>query len=376
MKTTLIICWNLLNSILMFAILSTLFVFVFLFVDNSSGFVAGAMLFLVVGGLFCVSIYGLVQWGKKFKFLFFRSISGAVMLMLTSVSLFLSLTVIFFINYMLLNEFGHSMTFQDKIDLYSSPFKNTTHSPKNYQSLKSDRDTLELLQHVTVYHLDEEKGIIPIIEDALKEAILLNNRVFGEVENPQVDLLLHSTSAELTTYTSMVDTMGYYDESRDMMGVAINNYDGVLSKNEAAYYYFYNTIMHEYTHYRMQTFIKENGLYLYRVPIWFHEGVAEYIGMNGVRSGYYPFEEVNLTGLSTHEQWDSYRSEEFDVYTQGHFAVLYLVDTYGEDIVSMIITETAKLNDFEKGFKKATGISVNELNEVYLIEEKKMYEEM
>lgn len=372
MKTFLIISLNLLNSILMFAIFSALFVFVFLFVDKSSGFIAGAVLFLLIGGFFCISIYGLVQWGKKFRFLFLRSISGAVMLMLTSISLFLSITVIFLVNYMLLTELGHSMTFQDKIDLYSTPFK----SPKDYQSLKEERDTQKLLQHVTVFHLEEEKEVLPIIEDALKKANLLNNRVFGEVENPQVDLILHSTSDELNTYTSMVDTMGYYDEASDIMGVAINDYNGVLSINEAPYYYFYSTIMHEYTHYRMQTFIKENGLYLYRIPVWFHEGVAEYIGMNGVRSGYYPFEEVNLYELSTHEQWESYRSEEFDVYAQGHFAVLYLVDTYGEDIISKIITETTETNDFEKGLKQATGISINELNELYLVEEKKLYEEI
>lgn len=271
--------------------------------------------------------------------------------------------VLFSINMIVMTKFGKSMTFQDKVTLFSIPVDQSP-SP-NYKKIKSKKER-EKVMNMTVYHEKEEVKLLPIIKQSLLEAKQFNDRIFEKNHDRNIDLILHNSTEDLRVYTSLVDTLGYYDDTNSVIGIAINNYEGILTQSDANYIYFHSTIMHEYTHYRLQSFIKTHGLYVYRIPLWFHEGVSEYIGMNGLTYPYYTFKQIPLEKLTSYEQWETYRTDSYDVYAQSYFAINYLVEQYGEKIISNIIIYTAETNNFNDGFKKATGLSIHELDSIYM----------
>ncbi|MED4531048.1 hypothetical protein ABET51_14690 [Metabacillus fastidiosus] len=296
--------------------------------------------------------------------------TGSVFLIITSAALSFLIIMLFSINMIIMTKFGKSMTFQDKIELFSVPLAADNYRSPNYEKIKQYKETEKIL-NMTVYHQKEESELLPIIESSLTEAKRINDRLFEKNKDREINLILHNSKEDLKTYTSLVDTLGYYDDTNAVIGIAVKDYKRILTKWDAAYAYFHSTIMHEYTHYRLQTYIKANNLYVYRIPLWFHEGVSEYVGMKGLTYPYYSFEQVPLKRLASHEQWETYRIGAYDIYAQSYFAINYLVEQYGEDIIPKIIRYTAQVNDFNQGFKKATGLSVNELDALYMESKKR-----
>ncbi len=266
---------------------------------------------------------------------------------------------------MIATEFGNDLTIEEKIDLYSLAFQNGKTSSTDYKVMKQDK-TMTTYKNVNIYYESHEKDLVPIIKHVLDKADHITTKLFGPVKDNQIDFILHSSTEDLYEKTSLKQTIGYFDDPNDIIGVAITDLPLILSEQMPQSFYFNSTIMHEYTHYRLQAFIKAQGIYVYRFPLWFHEGVAEYVGMYNVDQRYYPFEEADFKQLITHNDWEKFRLNDFDVYTQSHYAISFIVDQFGESIIKEIIEETAKVNDFEKGFKQATGYTIDDLQKIYV----------
>jgi hypothetical protein len=266
---------------------------------------------------------------------------------------------------MIANELGENLTMEEKFEIYLLPFRKDQNTPTDYHAMKTNK-SVKKYRNVEIYYEPHEKDLLPIIEHVLDKTDAITTDFFGKVEDNNIDLILHSSSEELYEQTSLIKTMGYFDDPNDIVGVAISDLDEILSDRMPGIFYFQSTIMHEYTHYRLQTFMKEQGLFVNRVPLWFHEGVAEYVGMYDVGHRYYPFKEAPFEKLITHEDWEKYRFDNYDVYIQSYYAIHYLVEKYGETMIKSIIEETAKENDFNEGFTRATGITIKDLQKVYL----------
>jgi hypothetical protein len=254
------------------------------------------------------------------------------------------------------------------------PFQVDQTTPTDYNAMKENK-LMKSYLNVTIYYSPPEKELLPVIEGVLDKADSLTTRLFGTVNDNNIDLILHASSEELYERTSLIETMGYFDDPNDIVGVAISDLDEIVSDQMPGSFYFQSTLMHEYTHYRLQAFIKEQGLFVYRIPLWFHEGVAEFVGMYDVAHRYYPFQETSFENLVTHDDWEKKRLEDYDVYLQSYYAIDYLVNHYGETMIKTIIEETAKVNDFDEGFTNATGISVKDLETYYLKEARQSIEE-
>ncbi|HZH58846.1 MAG TPA: hypothetical protein VEY70_04560 [Metabacillus sp.] len=278
------------------------------------------------------------------------------------------------INIMIATELGENLTIEEKYQLYMIPFQEKIVTLADYKEMKENK-LATTYRHVDIYYEPHEAELIPIIEDSIDKADELTTAIFGEVKDNQIDLILHSSTEELYEKTSLIETMGYFDDPNNIIGIAITDLSNILSDEMPQSFYFQSTILHEYTHYRLQAFIKQQGLYVYRIPLWFHEGVAEYIGMYNVAHRYYPFQEIEFVNLDSHHDWEKYRLEKYDVYLQSYYGIKYLVDQYGESMIKTIIIETAKENDFDKGFLKATGITIEELQELYVKDAKQTYTE-
>ncbi|UGB29937.1 MULTISPECIES: peptidase MA family metallohydrolase [Bacillaceae] len=288
-------------------------------------------------------------------------------MIITTFTFFFSI-YFFSINLMISSELGGNLTLEEKYQLYLIPFQSNKVTIADYQAMKKDK-MVSSYKNVMIYYETHEKELIPIIEDVLNRADELTTNLLGDVHDNEIDLILHSSIEDLYEKTSLVQTMGYFDDPNDIVGIAITDLSDIVSNQMPQSFYFQSTILHEYTHYRLQAYIKEQELYVYRIPLWFHEGVAEYVGMYNVAHRYYPFQETSFSHLVTHKDWEKYRLEDYDVYLQSYYAIKYLVDQFGESILKSIIIETAKTNDFNEGFTKATGITIEDLQSQYIKEE-------
>ncbi len=350
--------------ILIFFLLMTLF----LLIDVQFGFFISIFMCLSALGSFSFCIYEFVKDNKAMRFPLFIRTNQLVSFSYLSLAYIFVSFYFFSINLMITTELGKELSLEEKIDLYTLPFQKESSNSINYQRMKENKLTHQY-QNFTIYYKPHEKELLPIIERAIDKADYLTSGLFGPVKDNEIDFILHASSDELYEETSLIKTMGYFDDPNDIVGIAITDLDEITADRMPGSFYFQSTIMHEYTHYRLQAFIKEQGLFVYRIPLWFHEGVAEYIGMYDVKHRYYPFKDTSFENLVTHKEWEEYRLDNYDVYLQSYYAIRYIVDTYGETIIKEIIEETANVNDFNKGFAKATGISIDDLQTIYLLNE-------
>jgi len=350
--------------ILTFFLLMTLF----LLIDVQFGFFVSIFMCLSALGSFSFCIYEFVKDNKVTRLPLFIRTNQLVLLSYLSLAYIFVSFYFFSINLMITTELGKDLSLEEKIDFYTLPFQKEPSNSINYQRMKENKLTHQY-QNFTIYYKPHEKELLPIIERAIDKADYLTSGLLGAVKDNEIDFIIHASSDELYKETSLIKTMGYFDDPNDIVGIAITDLDEITADRMPGSFYFQSTIMHEYTHYRLQAFIKEQGLFVYRIPLWFHEGVAEYIGMYDVKHRYYPFKDTSFENLVTHKEWEKFRLDNYDVYLQSYYAIRYIVDTYGETIIKEIIEETAKVNDFNKGFAKATGISIDDLQTIYLLNE-------
>lgn len=368
MKIVKTICKHLILFTLALILTFFLLLTLFLLIDVQFGFFVSIFMCLSALGSFSFCIYEFVKDNKVTRLPLFIRTNQLVLLSYLSLAYIFVSFYFFSINLMITTELGNDLSLEEKIDFYTLPFQKEPSNSINYQRMKENKLTHQY-QNFTIYYKPHEKELLPIIERAIDKADYLTSGLLGPVKDNEIDFIIHASSDELYEETSLIKTMGYFDDPNDIVGIAITDLDEITADRMPGSFYFQSTIMHEYTHYRLQAFIKEQGLFVYRIPLWFHEGVAEYIGMYDVKHRYYPFKDTSFENLVTHKEWEKFRLDNYDVYLQSYYAIRYIVDTYGEIIIKEIIEETAKVNDFNKGFTKATGISIDDLQTIYLLNE-------
>ncbi|MBV7508990.1 collagenase [Bacillus sp. sid0103] len=102
-------------------------------------------------------------------------------------------------------------------------------------------------------------------------------------------------------------------------------------------------------------------------PLWFQEGIAEYIGNDKTNVVYSNFQVVPFGQLIGGDQWQEARFKDgTNVYEQSYFAIQFLIDKYGDGIVRKIIISTNRTGDFEGSFMKTTGMNILDLENNFL----------
>ncbi|MBZ5752588.1 MULTISPECIES: hypothetical protein [Metabacillus] len=374
MKKIKLIFRNLISFFISFYLIIVFLLSLFLLVSIQVSLVINIMMILFSFGLFCFCIYKFVYAKRSFHLLYFKGLSGLLSFTFLTITTFFVLIFFFSINLMISNEPSKNLTLEEKFNLYMILFRENQTSQTNYNAIKENKLVQSYL-NVEIYYEPDERDLLPIIKQNLDTADSITTSLFGSVKDNEIDLILHPSTEELYESTKLFETMGYFDDPNDTLGVAISDLEEIVTDRMPGTFYFQSTLMHEYTHYRLQAFIKEQGLFVYKVPLWFHEGVAEFVGMYNVTQRYYPFRETSFTKLVTHDDWEKYRLKDYDVYLQSLYAIQYIVNQYGETMIKSIIEETAKANDFNEGFTRATGITIDDLQALYLVEAKQTGDE-
>jgi hypothetical protein len=233
------------------------------------------------------------------------------------------------------------------------------------QNLKTKR-----VKEISVYYDPKQKGILPLTKETLEQAEQLTKKYLGDYQNRPVDLI-YTDSKRLQKISPLKDISGYYSDFEKVMVVGLNVADigQILKKNETSLYHFQKSILHEYTHYAMYRAFDEMGTKttINEFPVWFIEGIAEYIGEDEENLDYHSFEIkfIKLKKLNTEEEWQSARlpngEERVNPYLQGYFTVAYLINTYGPNIISTLLYETFNTQDFYQTLQSLTGKNIEEL---------------
>lgn len=214
-------------------------------------------------------------------------------------------------------------------------------------------------QHVSIYYDDYDTELIPTTKTAIEDAITANELLFhNHVEEP-IDLIFISDYELMEEYSGTEYGIGAYVETFDSEFICITpqyiDNDYSLDRQ---------VIMHEYTHYVFAHTVAELGLDVTTdFPLWFNEGMADYVGYGGKEILFEAFEFVPFEKLVTTEQWNENISNlETNEYVQSYLAIKYLIDTFGEDVIIQIINSTESHGDFEEGFEDVTDLDVKELD--------------
>ncbi|WKA54565.1 peptidase MA family metallohydrolase [Planococcus shixiaomingii] len=226
--------------------------------------------------------------------------------------------------------------------------------------------------HVSIYYEENFTDLLPLTKDTLDWAIERNEELFGELDERKMDLIVFENPEDITQLSDLKNISGFYSEFERLLGIIYYNKESILEGNELALYRFQKNILHEYTHYAFERKIdktKADDSTLY--PVWFHEGLAEYVGNDKIRIEHSYFKDVPLQQLTTHDQWQKARFiNKANVYEQSYFAIKYLVDQYGEESINELVESIGETRDFEKSFTELTGMTVTEfeqeLNSYYM----------
>ncbi|MGE8082039.1 collagenase [Peribacillus loiseleuriae] len=229
----------------------------------------------------------------------------------------------------------------------------------------------EQINDISVYYAPKLQGIVPLTKETLQRADHVTKKYLGNYKNKSVDLLFIDPK-DLKTFSTLKDISGFYSDFDKVIAIGLNvgEVENIIQKKETPLYLFQKSILHEYTHYATYRKLDEMGTNttMNDFPVWFIEGIAEYIGNDENHLDYHSFEPtfINFERLNTHEQWENARLlEDVNPYLQGYFTVAYLINTYGQNIISTLLEETYISKDFYQTLHDVTGINIEEFeNEV------------
>ncbi|TWT27197.1 collagenase [Planomicrobium sp. CPCC 101110] len=216
--------------------------------------------------------------------------------------------------------------------------------------------------HISIYYESDFSPLLPLTRDTLDWAMERNGELFGELDEQNLDIIVFENDADMGQLSDLKNISGFYSEFERLLGIIYYNKESILAGEELALYRFQKNILHEYTHYAFerkidQTKADDSTLY----PVWFHEGIAEYIGNDKIRVEHSYFQDVPLEKLTTHDQWQKARfRDKANVYEQSYFAVKFLVNQYGEDSLNELIESVGRTKDFEKSLLELTGMTLPE----------------
>lgn len=177
---------------------------------------------------------------------------------------------------------------------------------------------------------------------------------FGNEDAGNLTIVFHDDFETLSKASGYEEAMGYYDYYRQEIHLVPDDYswDAIL--------------LHEYVHHQSHLYSERADLSETRLPVWFEEGVADYLA--GETSSWYDLEDVEITDFALLDTDDSFHdsySRKFDPYIQSFLAVESLADDFGEDILTTLLS-ASKRSGFYEMLEDATGMKLTDFQETFL----------
>lgn len=325
-----------------------------------SGTEAGAILFILILIGFCVlfilSLAGLIKGQSRLLKMTSRTRLFSLLLstFITSVLLILTFSAGYYIGEEL------DLTPSDKITrLHRAFFSNED----DILAFTQDYPQLEADHIVFRYHPDTETAVTDMI--VLMEAVEeLEKEIYGQtiekVEPLEVLVLKDSNDYFTLNRDYQSADKGLYD-SRYKRAM-IHQGDNIDSDN----FYITEIFIHEYSHYLFDLYLEQEELNKHEVPVWYDEGIAEFMSNRILSARYLPGEEsfeLSFLDLHTHTGWDRAMATD-PVYHQAFMGVEYIVGSGGHaSILSEILLKQKEVDKFSDAFAETTGVELAGFNE-------------
>lgn len=218
-------------------------------------------------------------------------------------------------------------------------------------------------QHVSIYYEEDFIDLLPIAKETLDLAFTKTEALFGTTSQEPIDFLVFQDSEEMAKLSEMEGGAGFYSEEDKMLAIHYLDKDLIIKREKYPLYMFQGIILHEYTHYAFARKAKDLSFY----PLWFQEGVAVYTENEGQGAPSPESKSIPFAQLTTHEQWERARYiESTNNYAQSYYAIEFLINEFGEKVISDIMNSANKTKDFGESFKEITGLTIHELDSAYL----------
>ena len=213
-----------------------------------------------------------------------------------------------------------------------------------------------------IYNSDME-ATLPLVEKYIDEISKKNNTLLGINTSDKLTIQIDYDEEVFlmrpmlfTGYTN--DNLGgYYHEKSNTIYLYVNNpINDVLmnmpqiNMSEGSFNISDNTfkdnLFHEYTHYAIDMFIKKNNMDKNSLPLWFEEGICEYMTANNM---YFDKElkYISFKNLKTDKDFNNeINNLQANIYEQSKLAVLKIVNEKGKNVLKDMIL-SCKDKDFE-----------------------------
>ncbi|WP_165442883.1 peptidase MA family metallohydrolase [Senegalia massiliensis] len=291
---------------------------------------------------------------------------GSVLLIFILTSICINIVILTMFNKGLLDMFGEELTANEKLDFYKESFGRAIKINDYTKKINGYSESMnrEEFRYITFYFSDKiDKKYIDATKESLSEAEDLTENILGKLEKESLKVILYDNVKE---FKENADTSYNINGLYDGIGTIhlnMNKYKNVLTIDA-----FQDIFIHEYAHYIWGLYIKENDIYE-NIPVWFEEGVAEYIENNGVSVEYSISFEQNMEKfkkMNTREDFESLiENEDYNPYDQSYYAIDSLIEMKGKSIISEILNES-KEKDFYGAFFIATGMEIEEFQNVFM----------
>lgn len=351
----------------------TILVFIqHLFLQSSQGKLVWSISIFI---LFIILIYGIYHiFRGKLKLGFLQGRIGAMTIILMSIILAINITVISISNIVLSEIYSESATTFQKLGGYKR-LVNTLVSKKSYiKSVKDNIETMnqEKLGYLNLYYDGEiDKYHVDLIKEFVPQAEEATSLLFGKVNKENVNVIFYSREKDFEKYTKdfRENTRGLNYLS-GMYNVDMNSIHLNRFSKEQADWEIGEIFMHEYAHYIYELYLSQNNIGN-NIPLWFNEGIAEYIGYNGSVVEYSPSwmqKTEKFTNMNADEDFQRLlRNEKYNPYLQSYYAVNTLIKDKGPSIITDIL-QKSKEKEFYEAFSEAVGMNIEKFQDVYLQE--------
>ena len=319
--------------------------------------------------VFTIVIISLLLWNtyKKIKYLNYLSSKISKLLRYIYVTFnLISLVIILIFSYSVITYKGDMLTDFFEMGLLVEIQKDDYYEKMNEKTYDNIR---------IIYNNDIEP-ILPLIEKYIEEISKKNNTLLGVNTSDKLtiqidydeEVFLMRPMLFKDNYNANIG--GYYNKKSNTIYLYTNNpindvlmnlpqvsiSEGNINISDNS---FKDNLFHEYTHYAIDRFIEDNNIDKNSLPLWFEEGICEYITTNDI---YFDkdLEYISLKKLETYEGFNNEISNlQANIYEQSKLAVLKIVNEKGEKVLKDMIL-SLKDKDFEAVMQEYMNCSFEE----------------
>jgi Tol biopolymer transport system component len=216
-------------------------------------------------------------------------------------------------------------------------------------------------KHFDVYFSEDGKVNAEFAAAAAEAALDdLQERLNYQINN-RISLIIYNSHNEFQETNT---TDGYLSQGTGGFTEPFKN--RVVFPFEGDYKKYRHVIHHELVHAVMRDMlyggtiqnIVSRGISL-QLPIWYHEGMAEYLSSNWETNSDMFIRNAIINDFLP----DIQRLGGYFAYRGGQSVFKYIADKYGREKIGELLTKINDTGNFEEGFKATLGLTVEELND-------------